>query len=136
MIRHNSDTRKPSPSLRVCSERMMTLTCDVVVNEWPACSGADTKSIIDNQISAIDEQSDIVTLTVRGNDVGFGDCANVCISKVNRIPDCSETLDNTGNLIANDLLVKLDGVLSAILTQVIKPGFKLYFSGYPNFLNV
>ncbi|KAL2055989.1 hypothetical protein ABVK25_003631 [Lepraria finkii] len=77
-------------------------------SEWPACSGADTKSIIDNQISAIDEESDRVTLTVRGNDVGFGDCANVCISKVNRIPDCSETLDNTGNLIANDLLVKLD----------------------------
>jgi lysophospholipase L1-like esterase len=84
---------------------------------------------MDTQVSVIDGNSDIATLTVGGNDIGFGDAANACVFKVNRIPDCSATLANTGNRIANDLPPKMDSLLIAIMNQVKNPGFKLYVTG-------
>ena len=47
-----------------------------------ACSCATTPDVLSNQISAVDKDSDIVTLQIGGNDVGFFDLINACIIKL------------------------------------------------------
>ena len=91
---------------------------------------------MDTQVPVIDGKSNIATLTVGGNDIGFGDAANACVFKVNRTPDCGEKLTSTGNRIANDLPPKMDSLLTAIMNKAKNPGFKLYVTGYPHFWNV
>ena len=108
----------------------------MISRSWPACSGADTNYVITNELPVISPESDIVTLTIGGNNVGFADCANACIFKVNPLPDCGTTLANTGDLINNVLPGQLDAALDAIMTRVVSPGFKLYFTSYPHFWNV
>lgn len=49
---------------------------------WVACSGATTPELLSNHISAIDKDSDIVTLQIGGNDIGFFDLENACIIKL------------------------------------------------------
>ena len=39
--------------------------------EFPACAGATTEDLIDNQLSALTADTDLVTMTIGGNDVGF-----------------------------------------------------------------
>ncbi len=103
---------------------------------WVACSGATTPAVLKNQISAIDKDSDIVTLQVGGNDVGFFDIINACIIKL--LPQsttCPEQITLSGNLIANSYPALIDSDIQAVLKQVENAGFKLYVIGYAQFFN-
>ena len=46
--------------------------------EFVACSGAKTADVIANQISALQPGTDLVTITVGGNDAGFGPVLQTC----------------------------------------------------------
>lgn len=46
--------------------------------EFVACSGAKTADVLANQISALQPATDLVTITVGGNDAGFGPVLQTC----------------------------------------------------------
>jgi lysophospholipase L1-like esterase len=46
--------------------------------QFVACSGATTADVRGNQISALSPDTDLVTITVGGNDVGFGPVLQTC----------------------------------------------------------
>ena len=103
---------------------------------WVACSGATAPAVLKNQIPAIDQDSDIVTLQVGGNDVSFFDIINACIIKL--LPQsttCSEQITLSRNHMANDYPVLIDSDTQAVLKQVDNAGFKLYVIGYARFFN-
>ena len=46
--------------------------------EFVACSGATTADVLGNQISALRPGTDLVTITIGGNDAGFGPVLQTC----------------------------------------------------------
>ncbi|MGH3820201.1 MAG: SGNH/GDSL hydrolase family protein, partial [Pseudonocardiaceae bacterium] len=46
--------------------------------EFAACSGARTADVLANQIAALQSTTDLVTITIGGNDVGFGPVLQTC----------------------------------------------------------
>lgn len=100
-----------------------------------ACSGADTPYFLDNEIKPIDANTDMATLTIGGNDIGFFDLLKACIFQFNHFTSCSDQLKTSGDTITNDFPALIDSDIAAILKQVSNEGFKLYLTGYAEFFN-
>ena len=102
---------------------------------WVACSGAKTDYVVGSEVPSIDQDVDIATLTIGGNDAGFFDILNACIFQFNHFTSCSDQITTTTNTINNDVPGLLDTLLDAVMSKVANSGFKLYMTGYANFFN-
>ena len=65
------------------------------------------------QIQTVTADTDIVTITIGGNDIGFADLILQCT-----LADCSAALDNTRSTLASFLTPRLDTVYAAVDGQV------------------
>ena len=90
-----------------------------------ACSGAKTTDVMANQISAVTSTTNIVTISIGGNDLGFASIIANCT-----ILDCNAQLNSTKASADASLTPKLDTVYSAIASRVA-PGAKVVVLGYP-----
>jgi lysophospholipase L1-like esterase len=102
------------------------------LQRFVACSGATTSNVENgqwnesSQFLAVDADSDIVTISVGGNDIGFRQFAEAC---VNPAINCDEEIYyDTISRIQN-----LPNVLSSVYSQVRSraPRAKIYVVGYP-----
>ena len=89
-----------------------------------ACSGATTTDVMNNQISAVNSSTNIVTITIGGNDAGF---SNVVISCTTL--GCGSAITNAQNYIRNTLPGRLNTVYSAIQSRA--PSARVIVLGYP-----
>jgi len=89
-----------------------------------ACSGATTTDVMNNQISAVNSSTNIVTITIGGNDAGF---SNVVISCTTL--GCGSAITNAQNYIRNTLPGRLNTVYSAIKSRA--PSARVIVLGYP-----
>jgi hypothetical protein len=89
-----------------------------------ACSGATTTSLMNSQISAVTSSTNIVTVTIGGNDIGFADLILQCT-----LLDCNSALNNTRANLNTTLAPKLNTVYSAIKTRA--PSATVVVLGYP-----
>ena len=89
-----------------------------------ACSGATTTDVMNNQISAVNSTTNIVTITIGGNDAGF---SNVVISCTTL--GCGAAITNAQNYIRNTLPGRLNTVYSAIKSRA--PSARVIVLGYP-----
>ncbi len=80
--------------------------------DFRACQGARTDDVVDRQVDALDEGTDLVSITIGGNDIGFVDLILACGS-VNS-PNCSSTVESTNARIRSELPAKLDRTYAAI----------------------
>ena len=88
------------------------------------------------QISPIDKDSDIVTLQIGGNNVGFFDLINACIIKLlPQAQTCPEQITISRNEITDTFPALIDSDIQAVLGQVDNSYFKLYVVGYAQFFN-
>jgi hypothetical protein len=114
-----------------------------------ACSGATTYDVLGvsedderkgswnqpTQLSALSEHTEIVTITVGGNDVGFKAFAEKCIHPINLIfldEVCDEFTDAYADIIyaiESDLPGRLENVYMALLSEA--PNANIYIGGYP-----
>lgn len=105
------------------------------LTEFAACSGAISSDIDgtgqNDQISALSQNTDIVTLTVGGNDAGFKDFATACTLSL--CDFTTQIYDDTHDKITNDLPSKLADVYEAI-DQETSNDAHIYVLGYPNIL--
>jgi hypothetical protein len=89
-----------------------------------ACSGADTSDVMASQIQSVTADTDIVTITIGGNDIGFSNLIVQCT-----LSDCSAALDSTRASLPSFLPPRLDTVYAAIESRA--PDARVVVLGYP-----
>jgi len=95
--------------------------------DFVACAGATTADVLDNQISALEEGTDLVTITVGGNDVGFADVITTCRTGSNA--DCEEVGEEAENQVRDVLPGLLEETYTAITDAA--PSAQVVVLGYP-----
>lgn len=102
-----------------------------------ACSGAVTANITDapqwNEGIQLDlwpdPTTELITVTIGGNDIGFGDFAKDCVYPTSSCDFGSGAYNNSLNKINNELPSKLEATYTAILEYA--PNAEIYVVGYP-----
>lgn len=93
-----------------------------------ACSGATSGKVLFTQVRTVSRQTDLVTITVGGNDTGFAPVLGVC-STATRDEDCTRAVTG-GERVAKYLLpVGLTAIIAAVKVQA--PRAKIVVLGYP-----
>ncbi|MEU3919580.1 SGNH/GDSL hydrolase family protein [Streptomyces sp. NPDC029004] len=96
---------------------------------FTACSGARTGDVLAGQLGPLSSATDLVSITIGGNDAGFSDVMTTCVlqsesSCINRINQAKAYVDTT-------LPGKLDSVYSAVSSKA--PAARVVVLGYPRF---
>src|SRR5918992_4427838 len=89
-----------------------------------ACSGATTASLMATQIASVTAATNIVSVTIGGNDIGFSNLIVQCT-----LANCSTALDNTRASLATVLGPRLDTVYTAIRSRALSA--RVVVLGYP-----
>ena len=79
---------------------------------FSACSGAVTGDIVNKQAGSLTADTDYVSLTIGGNDVGFANLILNCAGWSDSA--CQSAVDSTNAKIKNELPAKLDAAYGAI----------------------
>jgi lysophospholipase L1-like esterase len=90
-----------------------------------ACSGAKTSDLLATQIQAVTSSTDLVTMTIGGNDIGFASLIYQCT-----LSDCSAALDSTRANLETTLGSRLDTVFTTVKSHAA-PGATIVVLGYP-----
>jgi lysophospholipase L1-like esterase len=103
------------------------------LTKFVACGGATTTDIYQSytypdappQNTALSSATNVVTLTIGGNDIGFSDVIRTC---ANPVQDCDGAFS-----LANDNLGMLDTWLPTAYLNILQkaPNAKIYVVGYP-----
>lgn len=94
-----------------------------------ACSGARTDDVLSGQLAPLNSGTDLVSITIGGNDAGFSDVMTTCVLQsestcVSRVNEAKAYVDST-------LPGRLDQVYDAIHGRA--PGARVVVLGYPRF---
>jgi lysophospholipase L1-like esterase len=92
-----------------------------------ACSGATTSDVRAEQLSALTGDTDLVTITVGGNDVGFAPVLTACV--IGDDATCDRALDASRFLIDAWLPLALAGLYADVSEAA--PGATVVVLGYP-----
>lgn len=95
-----------------------------------ACQGATTEDVVGSQVRSLDAGTDVVTLTIGGNDIGFSDLIFGCAG--DNSSGCDAAVAEANRKIDNELPAKLDAAYAAIRSgapnaQVIVLGYGRFF---------
>lgn len=93
-----------------------------------ACSGASVGEVRSTQLSAVTAETDVVTVTVGGNDAGFADVLTKC-ALPSWLGNCTKALDNAQRIITNDLPGRWSGLLADVTGRA--PSARVVVVGYP-----
>jgi len=96
---------------------------DLVVNA--ACSGATTSDLLRNQLIALDDRTDLVTVSIGGNDLGVAAIASDCAA--GKAASCRSQLTSALSLL-NVLPDRLATVYDAIVQAA--PNARIAVTGY------
>lgn len=110
----------------------LTPVSETFYNE--ACGGAATWSVQAQQLGHIGD-SDIVTLTVGGNEVEFFVTLNDCVYHWWQGLGCEAQLKRTRRAIESTDLINNYSNLVREVVQRLKPGARLFVTGYATFFN-
>ncbi|MEU8763747.1 SGNH/GDSL hydrolase family protein [Streptomyces sp. NPDC048659] len=96
---------------------------------FTACSGARTGDVTAKQLGPLNTGTDLVSLTIGGNDAGFADVMTTCVTQseatcINRVNQAKGYVDST-------LPGNLDSVYTAIRDKA--PNAQVVVLGYPRF---
>lgn len=99
-----------------------------------ACGGAETWHVINgrdtegSQLDALSVDTDVVTITIGGNDIGFGPLGLACFLQL----DCTQSQEYhfTVNVLANVLPGALDNLFAQMASR-IGPQTRVLVVGYP-----
>lgn len=93
-----------------------------------ACGGATVASVRANQLGTLDENTDVVTMTVGGNDAGFSDVLLEC-AKPGWMSDCGGAIDQAQAYIRDVLPGSLDALYDQIASSA--PNATVVIGSYP-----
>ncbi|MEO6998063.1 MAG: SGNH/GDSL hydrolase family protein [Terracoccus sp.] len=98
------------------------------LDDFVACAGATTTSLVTGgQLNALDAHTDLVTLTIGGNDIGWSSAVAACLGGTD--PQCAAAVSAT----SSNISTKLPGLLDFVYTQVAQhaPNARVVVTGYP-----
>jgi lysophospholipase L1-like esterase len=100
----------------------------VDLDDFVACAGATTLTLVSgHQLDALDADTDLVTLTIGGNDIGWSSTVAACLGGTD--PQCAGSIAVTRSKIANVLPGLLDTVYAQVSQQA--PNARVLITGYP-----
>ncbi len=99
-----------------------------------ACGGASSLSILYSQVPKIGE-SDIVTITVGGNEVDFFAVLNACVHQWWPSGSCEKEMAKARALVQSSAFLTNFNKMVARTKGVAKPGARLLVTGYAAFFN-
>jgi lysophospholipase L1-like esterase len=97
--------------------------------DFAACSGAKTTDVISGQLSGLSAATNVVTITVGGNDAGFSSVMTTCIESSDS--GCQTAVDNAETYVQSTLPGLLDNTYGDIRSHA--PNAVVYVLGYPRF---
>ncbi|MGN9808623.1 SGNH/GDSL hydrolase family protein [Micromonospora sp. BQ11] len=95
--------------------------------KFPACGGAVTADVINNQVSALSTSTTLVTITIGGNDAGFADVITSC--RFGSTSSCTNAVNEAKAFATGTLPGRLDATYAAIRNRA--PNARLIVLGYP-----
>jgi lysophospholipase L1-like esterase len=100
--------------------------------DFVACSGAETSDVLSGQVSSLSSATDLVTISIGGNDAGFADVITEC-ALPGWLSDCPGALDDAEEFIEATLPGRLDDVYDAISEDA--PNAETVVLSYPRLFN-
>ncbi|MQS15111.1 SGNH/GDSL hydrolase family protein [Streptomyces kaniharaensis] len=97
-----------------------------------ACSGARTGDVLNNQISALNSGTTLVSITIGGNDAGFASTMQTCV--LDSEAACLDAVSAGEDYAQNTLPGQLDQVYTAIRAKA--PNAHVVVLGYPHLYKV
>ena len=100
----------------------------IELDDFVACAGATTESLVaGGQLAALDASTDLVTISIGGNDVGWSTAVTACLGGTDT--QCAGALAATHTTVTQ----VLPGLLDAVYTQVSAsaPEAHVVVTGYP-----
>ena len=91
-----------------------------------ACSGARTSDVLANQVQSLSTTTNVVTITIGGNDAGFSSVITQCAYP---LVSCNSNITTAQNFINNTLPSRLNDVYTQIRTRA--PSATVVVLGYP-----
>lgn len=96
--------------------------------DYQACGGATTSDVAANQVGTLSDETDHVTMTIGGNDVGFslviGECA-----RPGWISDCEGAVSQARTVLYTEMPGRYDSLFTTIGEQA--PNADVVIGGYP-----
>ncbi|MEE1752466.1 SGNH/GDSL hydrolase family protein [Streptomyces sp. SP18CS02] len=96
---------------------------------FTACSGARTGDVTASQLGPLGSATDLVSITIGGNDAGFADVMTTCVLESEA--NCLARINQARDFVATTLPGRLDSVYSAIRAKA--PSARVVVLGYPRF---
>lgn len=100
--------------------------------KFVACAGAKTTDVINGQLSSLSSSTDLISISVGGNDASFGDTMRTCATSSEAT--CLAEVDKARTYIKNTLPGKLNSVYSEIKKKA--PNAKVVVMGYSRLYKV
>lgn len=94
---------------------------------FAACAGATTDDVNSKQLSSLNSDTSVVTITIGGNDVGFTEVVTECLLLTNSV--CSDAVKASETKVRDELPGKLDATYAKI--RAAAPHAKVVVVGYP-----
>jgi lysophospholipase L1-like esterase len=95
-----------------------------------ACSGARTADLLARQLGPLDAETDLVTVTIGGNDIGWAQAIKACVTP---LTNCIDDIEASEARASRELPGLLDGAYAAIADRA--PNAEVYVLGYPRLFN-
>ncbi len=99
---------------------------------FTACSGATTTDVLAGQLGPLDSGTDLVSISIGGNDAGFADTMTTCVLWGESA--CIQAVNEAKAYIAGTLPSRLDAVYSAIRDRA--PSAHVVVLGYPHMYKI
>ncbi|MEU6857421.1 SGNH/GDSL hydrolase family protein [Glycomyces sp. NPDC046736] len=93
---------------------------------FAACSGATVEDLLAEQLGGLDAGTNLVTVTIGGNDIGWAEAIRACITP---LVDCQGDIEAAETRVRDELPGLLDGVYGAIRRHA--PNAEVFVLGYP-----
>lgn len=98
------------------------------LDHFAACAGATTTSLVGGgQLDALDAGTELVTLTIGGNDTDWGTAVGACLGYDDRT--CAGYLAHSVGIVENQLPALLDAVYADVAAHA--PNAHVVVTGYP-----
>ncbi|MFG1713077.1 SGNH/GDSL hydrolase family protein [Micromonospora sp. NPDC049203] len=95
--------------------------------KFPACGGAVTADVLNNQVGQLSSSTTLVTITIGGNDAGFADVMTSC--RFGSTSSCESAVNESKAFTTATLPARLDATYTAIRNRA--PNARLVVLGYP-----
>ncbi|MEV7852490.1 SGNH/GDSL hydrolase family protein [Streptomyces sp. NPDC088183] len=99
---------------------------------FTACSGARTGDVKANQLGPLSASTDLVSISIGGNDAGFADVMTTCV--LNSETTCLNRIATARSYAETTLPGNLDSVYTAIRAKA--PSARVVVLGYPRFYKI